>query len=153
MWHRPSQPRLPFLVNLNLPNFSRLMNDPVSYNLKWMTVPTNIPLNIPKFKGNASEDPSEHVTTFHLWCSSSSWHDDSICLRIFQCTLMGPIVKWYIELSRGLILRSMIFPWIFLIISSYPYITTSVPNSCWPFSKTQPCIFRIIFKNGIDGND
>ena len=72
VWHRSAQPRLHFLATLNLPELSRLMNDPVSHNLKWPTVPTNIPSNIPKFKGNASEDPSEHVTTFHLWWSSSS---------------------------------------------------------------------------------
>ena len=58
-------------------------------------------MDIPKFEGKAHEDPDEHVTTFHLWCSSNSLHDDSIRLRPFQHTLMGPMVKWYIELLGG----------------------------------------------------
>ena len=44
---------------------------------------------------------SEHVTTFHLWCSSNSLHEDSIHLRLFQRTLTGAAMKWYIELTRG----------------------------------------------------
>ena len=71
-------------------------------------VPKKLPLDIPKFEGKAGEDPGEHVTTFHLWCSSNSLHDDSIYLRLFQRTLTGPAVKWYIELPREIILHLMI---------------------------------------------
>ena len=77
------------------------MNDTMSHNLAWPIVPNKLPSDIPKFEGKAGEDPGEHVTTFHLWCSSNSLHDDSVCLRLFQRTLTGPVVKWYIELSRG----------------------------------------------------
>ena len=72
--HRPHHPRLPFLVTLNLPDFSRLTNDPVAHDLAWSAVPTKLPSDIPKFKGKTEEDLSEHVTTFHLWCSSNSLH-------------------------------------------------------------------------------
>ena len=58
-------------------------------------------LSLPKFEGKLGEDPSEHVTTFHLWCSSNSLHQYLIPLRLFQCTLIGPSAKWYIELPRG----------------------------------------------------
>ena len=98
--HRPSQPRPPFLAMLNMTDFSRLMNVPVSYDPPWPVVPTNIPSEIPKFEGKPGEDSSEHVTTFHLCFSSNSLHEYSICLRIFQCTLIEPAVKWYIELPR-----------------------------------------------------
>ena len=98
---RPAQPRLPLLATLNFPNLSRLTNNPVSYDPAWPAVPTNLPSDIPKFEGKLGEDPSEHVATFHLWCSSNSLYDDSIRLRLFQCTLTGPIAKWYIELPRG----------------------------------------------------
>ena len=77
------------------------MNDPVSHNLSWPTVPTRLPSNIPKFEGKVGEDPGDHVTTFHLWCSSNSLHDYYICLRLFQRTLTGPTEKWYIELLGG----------------------------------------------------
>ena len=101
-WNLSPQPRLPFLATLNLPDLSRLMNDPVSHNPSWPTIPNKLPSNIPKFEGKDGEDPSDHVTTFHLWCSSSSLHDDSIRLRLFQCTLTSPAAKWYIELPGGL---------------------------------------------------
>ena len=41
--HRPAHPRLPFLVTLNLPDLSRLMNDLVSHDLAWLVVPTKLP--------------------------------------------------------------------------------------------------------------
>ena len=66
----------------------------------WPAVPTKIPSDIPKFEGKIGEYPSEHVTTFHLWCSSNSLHDDLICLRLFQLTPTCPVAKWYIELPR-----------------------------------------------------
>ena len=84
----------------NLLDLLRLMNDPVAYDPAWSAVPTKLPSDIPKFKGKLGEDLSEHVTTFHLWCSLNSLHQDSIRLWIFQCTLIGPAVKWYIELPR-----------------------------------------------------
>ena len=75
-WHRPTQPRLPFLATLNLLNLSRLMNDLVSHDPAWPAVPNKLPLDIPKFEGKVGEDPSVHVTTFHLCFSSNSLHDD-----------------------------------------------------------------------------
>jgi hypothetical protein len=46
-----SQPRLPFLAMLNLPDLSKLMNDPVSHDPTWPPVPTKLPSDIPKFEG------------------------------------------------------------------------------------------------------
>ena len=40
--------------------------------------------------------------TYHIWCSSNSWVDDSIRLLLFQRTFIGAVAKWYIELSRGI---------------------------------------------------
>ena len=39
--------------------------------------------------------------TFHLWCSLNNIVDDSIRLRLFQCTLTGVASKWYIELPQA----------------------------------------------------
>ena len=91
---------LPFLATLNFPNLSRLTNDIVSHDLTWPAVPNKLPSDIPKFEGKPGEDPSEHVTTFHIWCSYNSLHKDSIHLRLFQRTLIRPPTKWYIELPR-----------------------------------------------------
>ena len=38
-WHRPNQPRLPFLTTLNLLDLLRLMNDLVSHDPAWPVVP------------------------------------------------------------------------------------------------------------------
>jgi hypothetical protein len=74
------------------------MNDPVHHDLSWPPVPTKLPSYILKFEGNTGEDLGVHITTFHLWCSSNSLNDDSIHLRLFQCTLTTVVTKWYIEL-------------------------------------------------------
>ena len=95
-----SQPRLPFLATLNLPDLSKLMNDPVSHNRTWPLVP-KLFSDIQKFEGKNGEDPSDHVTTVHLWCSLNSLNDDSIHLRLFQRTLIRFDAKWYIELPKG----------------------------------------------------
>ena len=97
----PVQHRSPFLATLNLPDLSRLTNDPILHLPHWPAIPTKLPSDIPKFDGRPGEDPSTHVMTFHLWCSSNSLVDDSIKLRLFQRTLTGAAAKWYIELPRG----------------------------------------------------
>ena len=85
---------------LNIPDLSELMNDPVWHDTNWPPVPTKLPSDIPKFEGKAVEDPADHITTFHLWCSLNSLNDDSIWLRLFQHMLTGVAVKWYIELPH-----------------------------------------------------
>jgi hypothetical protein len=61
-----SQPRIPFLAMLNMSDLSKIMNEPVSHDPTWPTLPTKIPSNIPKFEGKNGKDPGDHVTTFHL---------------------------------------------------------------------------------------
>jgi hypothetical protein len=95
------KPYLPFLAMLNLPELSKLMNDPISHDPTWPPIPTKLPSDILKFEGKNGEDPGDHVTIFHLWCSSNSLNDDSIQLRLFQHTFIGVTVKWYIKLPRG----------------------------------------------------
>jgi hypothetical protein len=95
----PPQPRLPFLTTLHFPYLSRLLNDPICHDLHWPPFPTKFPSDIPKFEGKPGEDPGDHVTTFHLWCSSNSLKDESVQLHLFQRTLVGGVVKWYIELD------------------------------------------------------
>jgi hypothetical protein len=90
--------QLPFLATLDLPDLSRILNDPIRHSPQWPAIPAKLPSDIPKFDGKAGEDPNNHVMTFHLWCSSNSLMDDSIRLRLFQRTLTGSAAKWYIEL-------------------------------------------------------
>ena len=89
------------MATLELPDLHRLTNDPIAYAHWWPAIPHKLPSDIPKFNGNPGEDPSNHVMTFHLWCSSNTLNDDSIRLRLFQRTLTGPAAKWYIELPRA----------------------------------------------------
>ena len=82
-------------------DLSKLTNDLICYSPGWPLVPTKLTSDIPKFEGKNGEDPADHITTFHLWCSSNSLIDDSIRLRLFQRTLTGNAAKWYIELAGG----------------------------------------------------
>jgi len=92
------QLRLPFLETLNLQDLTKLMNDSVFHDSNWLSVPTKLPSDIPKFEGKMGEDLGDHVTTFHLWCSSNSLNEDFIQLRQFLRTPTGVATKWYIEL-------------------------------------------------------
>jgi hypothetical protein len=89
---------LPFLATLDLPDLSRILNDHIHHSPQWPFIPAKLPLDIPKFDGKVGEDPNNHVMNFHIWCSSNSLMDDSIHLRIFQRTLTGSAMKWYIEM-------------------------------------------------------
>lgn len=97
----PFNTQLPFLATLELPDVSRLTNDPILHSLYWPLMLSKILSDCPKFDGKAKEDPQAHVMTYHLWCSLNSYMDDSIHLRLFQQTLMGTATKWYIELPRS----------------------------------------------------
>jgi hypothetical protein len=86
---------------MDLPDLSRLTNDPIHHYPFWTVILAKLPSDIPKFEGKPRKDPNNHVMTFHLWCSLNSLMDDSIHLCIFQKTLMGSVAKWYIELPCG----------------------------------------------------
>jgi hypothetical protein len=60
---------------------------------------TKFPSDIPKFEGKPGKDLGDHMTTFHLWCSSNSLRDDSVQLHLFQHTIIGGVAKWYIDLD------------------------------------------------------
>jgi hypothetical protein len=93
--------QLVFLATLDLPDLSRILNDPIFHSSYWSVIPAKLPFDIPKFDGRSGENPNNHVMKFHLWCSSNSLMDDSIQLRLFQRTLTGSTSKWYIEFPRG----------------------------------------------------
>jgi hypothetical protein len=76
--------QLSFLATLDLPDLSRILNDPIRHSPQWPVIPAKLPSDIPKFDGKPGEDPNNHVMTFHLWCSSNSLMDDSIRLHLFQ---------------------------------------------------------------------
>lgn len=86
-----------FLASLNLLVLSKLTNDPIAHSQNWPAMPTKLPLDIWKFEGKEGEDPRNHVVNFHLWCSSNSITDDTIWLQLFQFTLTGPTMKWYVD--------------------------------------------------------
>jgi hypothetical protein len=83
-YHLKINRQLPFLVTLDLPDLSQLTNDPIFHSLVWPVIPAKLPSDIPKFDEKSGEDPNNHVINFHLWCSSKSFMDDSIRLRLFQ---------------------------------------------------------------------
>ena len=85
---------------LDLSYLSWLINDHIHHDPSWKYILLKLPSYILKFDGKSSEDPKNHVMTYHLWCSSKSLTDGSIHLILFQRNLTGAATKWYIE-----------FPW------------------------------------------
>jgi hypothetical protein len=100
-YHPQINRQLLFLVTLDLPELSRLTNDPIFHSPIWPVIPAKLPSDIPKSDGKSGEDPNNHVMTFHLWCSSNSLMDDFVHLHLFQRTLTGSTTKWYIELPHA----------------------------------------------------
>jgi hypothetical protein len=90
--------KLPFLATLEFPDLSKLTNNPIRHHFAWPLVPVKIPTDIPKFDGKIGEFPTNHITTYHLWCVSNSFLDDSIKLWLFPKILIGNMVKWFIKL-------------------------------------------------------
>jgi hypothetical protein len=78
--YQQHQPNIPFLAILHFPELTRLLNDPICHDPRWPPMLTKFPSDIPKFEAKPNEDPGDHVTTFHLWCSSNSLKDDSVQL-------------------------------------------------------------------------
>jgi hypothetical protein len=97
----PPTPPMLYLASLNIPDLSKHTNDLILHDPTWPNMPTKLPLDIPKFEGKPREDPTNHVKTFQLWCSSNNIMDDSIRLRLFQRTLTGPSTKWYVDEKSG----------------------------------------------------
>ena len=58
--------KLPLLATLELPDLSKLANDPIHHYFAWPPVPLKIPTDIPKFDGEIGEDLINHITTYHL---------------------------------------------------------------------------------------
>ena len=94
--------KLPFLSTLEYPYLSKLTNDPIRHHFAWPPVLVKIPTDIPKFDGKTGEDPANHITTYHLWCVSNSFLDDSIKLRLVPRTITSNAAKWFIELPSAL---------------------------------------------------
>ena len=72
--------KLPFLATLEFPYLSKLTNYPIRHNFAWPPIPMKIPIDIPKFDGKIGEYLATHIVTYHLWCVSNSFLDDSIKL-------------------------------------------------------------------------
>jgi hypothetical protein len=97
----PPPLHMPYLASLNIPDLTKLTNDPILHDATWPAMPTKLPSDIRKFEGKVGDDPANHIMTFHLWCSSNSIMEDSVRLHLFQRTLTGPSAKWYVEEKSG----------------------------------------------------
>ena len=128
-YHPHVNRQLPFLVTLDLPDLSRLTNDPILHYPFWPVIPAKLPFDIPKFDSKVGEDPNNHVMAFHLWCSSNSLMDDSIHLHIFREHLRAQkpsgISNFHVVLSK--ILTPLPCP--FSHTFNYPFDTIRVPKS------------------------
>jgi hypothetical protein len=97
----PPNTPIPYLASLNIPDLTKLKNDPICHDATWPIMLTKFPSNIPKFEGKLEEHPTNHVMIFHLWFSSNINMDDSIHLSSFQRTLTGSLAKWHVNEKSG----------------------------------------------------
>ena len=86
---------------LSLPDFSQLINDSLLHDPTWPTMPTKLPSYISKFEGNPKEDPTNHVHSFPMWCSSNSITEDSIHILFKYRLTKGDATKWYFDQPRA----------------------------------------------------
>jgi hypothetical protein len=140
---------MPYLASLNIPDLTKLTNDPILHDATWPAMPTKLPSDIPKFEGKAGDDPANHVMTFHLWCSSNSIMEDSIRLRLFQCTLTGPSAKWYVEEKSGSHTTFESLAKAFLTFFQLPIDMTTVLNYCLISNSPQPPTLLTTFMSGV----
>ena len=82
-WNSLSQTKLSFLETFNLRDITKMTKNLVMHNLCCPLVPTKLLYDISKFEGKTRDDPTTHILTFRLWCSSNSLMGDGIRLRIF----------------------------------------------------------------------
>ena len=131
--------QLPFLATLDLPDLSKLINDPIRHNPLWPPIPVKLPSDIPKFDGKQGEDLWNHVMNFHLWCSLKSLMDDSIWLRLFQWTLTDTATKWYIALPQHSFVDFGLLETVFLTHFQLPIhyeMGTKILTSLWQNTST-----------------
>ena len=75
---------------MDFPDLSKFINDPILHDPLCPAIPVKLLSDIPKFDKKQGEYPKKHVMTFHLWCSSKSFIDDSI-----HFTTLLENVDWY----------------------------------------------------------
>jgi hypothetical protein len=56
--------QLPFLATLDLPDLSRLTNDPIFHSLVWPAIPAKLPSDIPKFDEKFWRRPKQPCDDF-----------------------------------------------------------------------------------------
>jgi hypothetical protein len=61
----PPNLTIPYLESFNIPDLTKLSNDPILHGPTWPNMPTKLPSDIPKFEGKPGDDPTNHVMTFH----------------------------------------------------------------------------------------
>lgn len=93
-----SNTQFPFLATFELPNLSKLINDPIQHKPSWLVVLIKIHRDIPKFDGKTMEDLTNQNATCHLWCVSNLLLDDRIHLHLLPHTLTNNASKWFIKL-------------------------------------------------------
>jgi hypothetical protein len=145
-------PNLPFpyLASLNIHDLTKLTNDPILHDATWPNMPTKFPSDILKFEGKLGEDPTNHVMTFHLWCSSNNIMDDSIHLRLFQRTLTGSLSKWYVDKKSGSHATFESLAKAFLSLFNYSFLMILAKNFSLNSNKPMLSIFPTTSMNGID---
>ena len=113
-------------------------------------MPTKFPSYIIKFGGNLREYPTNHFFSFHMWFSSHSITDDSICLWLFQHTLIRAIAKWYVDQPKETHSTLATLTTTFISYFQLPLYYDTVLNFWLHSFKLMSLTFPTMFKNFIE---
>ena len=59
-------PHLPFMTSLNLPDITKLINDPIAHDASWPNMPDKLLSDIAKFEEKQGNGLTNHNMYFHL---------------------------------------------------------------------------------------
>jgi hypothetical protein len=141
-------PSMPYLASLNIPDLTKLMNDPILHDPTWPNMPTKLPSDIPKFEGKPEK--TQLITSCLFTCGVlpiALWK----ILFTYDCSKEHSLVP----LPNGMWMKNLgptqpLSHWKRPFYPSSNSQCTMTP--VWKFylnsNKLRPSISLIIFMNG-----
>ena len=121
-------PLLPYMVGLSLPDFNQFINDPICHDVGWPDMPTKLPSDLPSLKVLLEKILQ---TIFDLSTCGFRLTPSPMTLSVFGCSNECLLVKLLIGMlirPHPLVPPLKLLPWIFYLISNFPFIMKLVPN-------------------------
>lgn len=76
---------------------------PLSLTAPLNELPKGTRKNLPKFLGDGSQHPDEHIATFYIACGVLGVKHEDVSLRLFIKNLHGVVADWFYHLPNACI--------------------------------------------------